>query len=88
MITQVKDRNIVAIPDSLVARHGIKPGSHLDWQATDKPDVLSVRVLPDYLALASSLMGAGGKHLPPKSDPIADLIQERVTEDRERQTNA
>ena len=87
MITQVENQNVVAIPQSLANEHGIKPGSRLDWQPTDKLDVLTVKVLPDYAALASSLMGAGRKHLKPESDPVADLIRERDVEDADRQAS-
>ncbi len=85
MITEVLDRNVVAIPERLASQHGIKPGSRLDWKESDRPDVLMVKVLPDYAALASSLMGAGRKHLKPGTDPIGELVQERAQEDSERQ---
>jgi hypothetical protein len=70
----------------VAAEHGIKPGSHLDWNETEKPDVLTVRILPDYAALATSLMGAGRKHLKPGRDPIDELVQDRAREDFERQS--
>lgn len=85
MITEVLDRNVVAIPDHLASQHGIKPGSRLDWKDSDRPDILTVKVLPDYAALASSLMGAGRAHLQPGADPVGDLVQERAQEDSERQ---
>ena len=77
MITEVLDRNVVAIPDGLAALHGIKPGNRLDWTESDRPDVLTVKILPDYAAIASSLMGAGRAHLKSGGDPIGDLLQER-----------
>ncbi len=85
MITLVEDKNLVTIPDSLASQHGIKRGSRLDWEATDKPDVLTVKVLADYAAMASSLMGAGRKYLKAGSDPLAELLQERSDEDAGRQ---
>ena len=87
MITEVQNKNVVAIPELLAAEHGIKPGSRLDWKETEKSDVLTVKILPDYAALASSLMGAGRKHLKSGADPIAELVQERAREDSERQSN-
>ncbi len=87
MISEVQNKNVVVIPELLAAEHGIKPGSRLDWKETDKSDVLTVKILPDYGALASSLMGAGRKHLKSGADPIAELVQERVREDSERQSN-
>lgn len=85
MITEVLAENIVAIPDRLASQHGIKPGSRLDWEASDRPDVLTVKVLPDYAAIATSLLGAGRTHLKPGADPINDLVRERLAEDSERQ---
>ena len=83
MISEVLEKNVVAIPERLASQHGIKPGSRLDWKESDRPDVLTVRILPDYAALASSLMGAGCKHLKPGADPIDELAQERAREDSE-----
>ncbi len=85
MVTEVLDKNIVAIPERLASQHGIRPGSRLDWNESDRPDVLTVKVLPDYAAIASSLMGAGRVHLKPGAEPINDLVQERAQEDSERQ---
>ena len=85
MITQVKDQNVVAIPPSLADEHGIKPGSRLDWQPTEKADVLTVKILPDYASMASNLMGAGRKYVKGGSDPVAELVRERGVEDSERQ---
>jgi len=87
MITEVLDRNVVAIPDRLASQHGIKPGSRLDWNESDRPDVLTVKILPDYATIASSLLGAGRAHLKPGADPINDLVRERAQEDLERQQN-
>ncbi|MBI4328090.1 MAG: hypothetical protein HY674_22900 [Chloroflexi bacterium] len=85
MITEVLDRNVVMIPDRLASQHGIKPGSRLDWNESDRPDVLTVKVLPNYAAIAASLLGAGRAHLKPGADPIGDLVQERAQENSDRQ---
>lgn len=87
MITEVLERNVVAIPERLASRHGIKPGSRLDWEESGRTDVLTVKVLPDYAAIASSLLGAGRAHLKPGADPIGDLSRERAEEDSERRQN-
>jgi len=81
MTTTVTDENKVEIPTDLAANLGIKPGTKLDWQITDQPDTLIIKVLPDYLAIANSLQGAGRKYLKPGLDPIHNLIAERVEED-------
>ena len=87
MITEVLDKNVVTIPELLAAGHGIKPGSRLDWKETGEADVLTVKILPDYAALATSLMGAGRKHLQPGADPVAELEQAREREDRDRESS-
>ncbi len=87
MITEVLDKNVVTIPEHLAAGHGIKPGSRLDWKETDEADVLTVKIFPDYAALATSLMGAGRKHLKPGVDPVAELVQARAQEDEGRENS-
>lgn len=87
MISEVLEKNVVTIPEPLASQHGIKPGSRLEWTESDRPDVLTVRIIPDYAALASSLMGAGCKDLKPGADPIEDLVQERAREDSERESS-
>ena len=42
MISEVLDKNVVAIPASLASGHGIKPGSRLDWKETAQADTLTV----------------------------------------------
>lgn len=87
MITEVLEQNVVAIPDRLASQHGIKPGSRLDWKASDRPDVLTVQVLPDYATLAASLMGAGRTHPEPGDDPVGKLVRERASETANRQSS-
>lgn len=87
MITEVLDKNVVTIPELLATGHGIKPGSRLDWKETNEADVLTVKILPDYAALATSLMGAGRKHLKPGTDPVAELVQARAQEDEGRENS-
>ncbi len=84
MISEVLDKNVVKIPELLAVGHGIKPGSRLEWKETDRPDVLTVKVLPDYAALATSLMGAGKNHIKPGVDPVKELVDGRAREDDER----
>ena len=84
MITQVLDKNVVSIPEPFALDHGIKPGIRLEWVETDQPDVLTVKILPDYAALATSLMGAGRKRLTEGADPISELVDERAREDSDR----
>ena len=87
MIAEVKEKNLVAIPTGIADTHGIRPGSQLDWQPTDKADTLVVKLLPDFGALASSLMGAGRKYLKADTDPIGMLMHDRAVEDTKRQAS-
>lgn len=83
MISEVSEKNVVTIPASPASGHGIKPGSRLDWKETAQHDTLKVKILPDYAAVAASLMGAGRKHLRPGADPLAELAREREDEQRQ-----
>jgi len=56
-----------------------------DWKEGDQPNILTVRVLPNYAAIAASLLGAGRVHTKPGADPVGNLVRERAHEDSERQ---
>ena len=63
MITTVTGKHQITIPAKLAAAMGIVPGSRLEWQATNQPAVIRVRVLPDRKAIANGLLGAGRPYL-------------------------
>lgn len=72
MITTVTGKHQITIPAKLAAAMGIVPGSRLEWQETNRPAVIRVRVLPDRRAIANGLLGAGRAYLdgaPPKGTP-------------------
>ena len=65
---------------------GITPGCRLDWQEPEEgSDALRVRVIPKRGELARRLMGSG-KHWSPDRDAIAELVEERVREDLEEES--
>jgi AbrB family looped-hinge helix DNA binding protein len=80
MITTVTGKNQVTIPAKLAHQLDIQPGTRLDW-AIGKDGVLIVRPLPRRGTLARQIAGLGRQWLEPESDPIAELIHERVTDD-------
>jgi AbrB family looped-hinge helix DNA binding protein len=81
MITTVTGKNQVTIPAKLAHQLDIQPGARLDW-AIGPDGVLIVRPLPKRGELARQVAGFGRQWLKPDSDPIAELIRERVADDK------
>ncbi len=79
MITTVTQKNMVTIPAEVARRYGIKPGYRLDWQPTENPDEIVVRVIPDRAELARRLVGEG-RRFSPERDAVAELLEERSSE--------
>jgi AbrB family looped-hinge helix DNA binding protein len=90
MITTVTGKNQITIPAKIASTHKIKAGTRLEWEPTDEPGVLKVRVLPDRATLAVDMLGAGRKHVPAhvpaKAAPVEELTIDRQTEDEARHT--
>ena len=63
MITTVTGKHQITIPAKLAAAMGVVPGSRLEWQPSNQPAVIRVRVLPDRKAIANGLLGAGRPYL-------------------------
>ncbi len=63
MITTVTGKHQITIPAKLASAMGIVPGSRLEWQPTQQPSVIRVRVLPDRKAIAAGLLGAGRPYI-------------------------
>ena len=84
MITRVTGKNQVTVPAVIVGREGIVPGTRLDWNETDRPHVLEVRVLPDPTTLAASLRGRGKQYGKHRGSAVDRLERERDTEERAR----
>jgi bifunctional DNA-binding transcriptional regulator/antitoxin component of YhaV-PrlF toxin-antitoxin module len=84
MITTVTGKNQITIPAKVVSTHAIRVGTRLLWEATDQPDVLKVRVLPDLATLARNMLGAGRKHPSEGAQPIEELVARQESEDDQR----
>jgi AbrB family looped-hinge helix DNA binding protein len=84
MVTTVTGKNQVTVPAAIARRVGIRPGTKLEWRQA-KGDMIHVRVLPDPARIAASLRGRGKRFLDAGTDPIGELIQERIRDDQERE---
>jgi AbrB family looped-hinge helix DNA binding protein len=82
MITTVTGKNQVTIPAELARELNIKAGTQLDW-SKGEGGTLRAKPLPSRGQLARRLAGIGRPWLKPDADPIAELIHERVAEDKE-----
>ena len=86
VITRVTGKNQVTVPAEIVGKAGLKPGTRLEWQLTDRKDVLEVHVLPDRPSVAEALRGRGRKSLKKKGSPVDRLVAERSLEESGRNT--
>ena len=82
MITTVTGKNQITIPAKLARQLGIQPGQRIDWSIGEN-GVLIARILPSRSELAQQAAGMGRHWLEPGVDPIADLIEDRVNDDKE-----
>ena len=80
MITTVTGKNQITIPAELARELDISPGTRLDW-TKGETGVLVVKIIPNRPELAKRLAGRGRRHLREGSDPIQDLVKDRVRED-------
>src|SRR3984893_5523500 len=80
MITTVTGKNQITIPAELARELNISPGTRLDW-AKGETGVLIVKIIPNRAELARRLAGRGRRHLREGSNPIRDLVEDRVRED-------
>jgi AbrB family looped-hinge helix DNA binding protein len=82
MITTVTGKNQITIPAKLANQLNIQPGTRIDW-AIGEGGVLIARLLPSRSELARKAAGMGRKWLAKGTDPVAELIQERVQADED-----
>ena len=82
MITTVTGKNQVTIPAELARELDIAAGTRLDW-ARGAEGTLIVKIIPNRAELARRLSGRGKRHLRQGSNPIRDLVEDRVREDLE-----
>ena len=82
MVTTLTGKNQITIPAALSAKLKLKRGTRLEWMATDAPDEIRCRILPDPAVLAGELHGAGRRYLlAGKKHPLTALLEERGAED-------
>ena len=84
MITRMTGKNQVTVPAEIARKEGMRPGTRLEWRATDREHVLEVLVLPDRQSLAAHLRGRGNTHRRRSGSAVRWLIAERDLEARER----
>jgi AbrB family looped-hinge helix DNA binding protein len=82
MITTVTGKNQITIPAKLARELGIAPGTRLDW-TKGGDGTLVIKLIPNRAELARRLAGRGRRHLRQGSNPIRDLVEDRVREDLE-----
>ena len=82
MITTVTGKNQITIPAQLAKQLDLQPGTRLDWSVRED-GVLIARPLPRRGELARKLAGFGRKWLKPGVDPVQELINERIQQDRD-----
>ena len=82
MITTVTGKNQITIPAKLARKLGIQPGQRIDW-SIGEDGVLKAKILPSRSELAQQAAGMGREWLEPDVNPIADLIDERMKDDKE-----
>lgn len=80
MITTIAEENQITLPAEIVRTLDLAPGMQLEW--TIGPDgTLIATPQPTRAQRVDALLGAGRKYLRPGSDPLRDLIQERLQDD-------
>jgi bifunctional DNA-binding transcriptional regulator/antitoxin component of YhaV-PrlF toxin-antitoxin module len=79
--TRMTGKNQVTVPAEIVGKAGLRRGTRLEWQLTDRKNVLEVHVLPDNSTLAEALRGRGRKSLRKKGSPVDRLVAERTIEE-------
>ena len=84
MITTITGKNQVTLPAEIVRALDLTPGTQLDWTIGPDRTLVATPVL-SRAQRATALLGAGRKYLRPGSDPVRDLIAERVQEDADEQ---
>lgn len=82
MITKITGKNQVTLPAKLVKTLGLTPGTELEWEIGPNRTLIATP-RPTRAQRAAALWGAGRKYLRPGSDPVGDLIAERLQDEDE-----
>lgn len=78
----VTGKNQITIPAEVVRAMQLEPGVKIQWQVQNDLQSIVLRKKPNRSELVSKLAGIGRDWLKPGEDPIAELIRERVEDDR------
>jgi AbrB family looped-hinge helix DNA binding protein len=81
MITTITGKNQITIPAKLVNQLNIQPGTQIDWTIGEE-GVLIARLLPSRSQLARQAAGMGRRWLTEGVDPVAELINDRLQDDK------
>lgn len=76
----ITGKNQITIPAAIVRELELEPGMQLEWEV-DEGRAVIIRPVESRGELARRLQGKWKHIFPPDSDPIGDLIRERVEED-------
>ena len=82
MTTTITGKNQITLPAKLVKELDLHPGVQIEWSRTADGAIVGRRKLT-RAELAHRLAGRGRKYLISGSDPIGNLIEERIREDEE-----
>lgn len=82
IISKVTGMNQVTIPAAVARELGIRPGMQEEWEINEDRSV-TLRPVLSRFELAKQLQGKWKDLFPPDSDPIGDLIRERVEDDED-----
>ena len=82
MITKITDKNQMTLPAKLAKALGLTPGTEPEWEIGPNRTLIATP-RPTRAQRAAALWGAGRKYLRPGSDPVGDLIAERLQEDED-----
>jgi AbrB family looped-hinge helix DNA binding protein len=78
----ITGKNRVTIPAAIVRELQLEPGMRLEFEVGEKRTLI-VRPVESRAELVRRLEGKWRHIFPPGSDPIGDLIRERIEEDDE-----
>ncbi len=77
----VTGKNQITIPATVAKKLGIEPGMKIQWQVDEEGNLATIQPVLTRGELARQLQGKWKHIFPPDSDPIGDLIRQRVEED-------
>ncbi len=87
MTTTLTGKNQVTVPAEITQKLGLTPGTLFDWSLTDDPKQIIIRIRPSRRELLERIEQLGRRRPQPTgSNPIGDLVRERVQDDGQAKT--